>query len=251
MRAARPWTACPHGQAVEQWLDQTEQSAFGCILAAWPPLLQRLATFVLEHQVGGAVGLEKTRHAHDVRMPECGQGARFHQKAVQTVLVHRTVFGPARRHRLVAAALRQFARQVLLDRDPGVQVYFGGEVGDAEAALSQHRVDAVFEQMKAGGQYQSGVGNRRCGRGPVQERGVGVHRSAPVQHGGVVIDGRGVCQGSGHWLVQFRSSAAARATGSTPAALERSPNASVSFICPTKPGSGSIPPTKHPGTDGS
>jgi hypothetical protein len=80
-----------HGrQPVQQRLQAPGQQALAAPVVAVllrPPLLERSAAFVLQHHVGGAVGLEETCHAHDVRVAEGGQRARFGQKTFQPLLV--------------------------------------------------------------------------------------------------------------------------------------------------------------------
>ena len=61
--------------------------ASGMCLALLAPRLERLAALVLEHHVRGLVRLEEARHAHDVRMAEGGERARFDEEAVQAALV--------------------------------------------------------------------------------------------------------------------------------------------------------------------
>jgi hypothetical protein len=62
---------------------------------------------------------------------------------------------------MVGGAVGELLRQVFLHHHLGVQVHVGGGIGDAEAALAEHGVDAVFEQAEADRQDQ--VGRRRLG----------------------------------------------------------------------------------------
>ena len=76
----------------------------GDALALPAERLERLAALVLEHHVRGLVRLEEARHAHDVRMAEGGERARFQEEAVQPALVV-LVGARARQHRGVERAV--------------------------------------------------------------------------------------------------------------------------------------------------
>ena len=106
------------------------------------------------------MGLKKTGHTHDVGVAEGGQGAAFDQEAVQSALVAIAVARGVGRHGLARGAEGDLLGQVLLDGHARVEVDVGGQVGDAEATLAQHAVDAVFVQAKAGWQGQGGAGLR-------------------------------------------------------------------------------------------
>ena len=73
--------------------------------------------------------------------------------------------------------------QVLLDRHLAVEVDVGGQVGDAKAALPQHRVDAVLVQPGANRQGQGGGGQG----GAPDDGALVVRRAGPaalaLQHG--------------------------------------------------------------------
>jgi hypothetical protein len=69
-----------------------------------------------------------------------------------------------------------------------VQVDVGGQVGDAEAALAQHALDAVLEQAQALGQCQRALGQRAHAGAAVQRAVVG-RRAVCRPHPRVADDG--------------------------------------------------------------
>ena len=145
-------------QAIQQRQQQFHQRLLGHRLVLRPPGFERFAVFNFQHHVGRAVSLEETRHAHDGAVPEGRQCARFHQKALQPLLVALQVFAGHRRDHAVTGAKDNVLRQVFLDRHVGVQVHVSGQVGDAEAAFAKHAVDAVLVHRDAG---LEGHGQRR------------------------------------------------------------------------------------------
>ncbi len=151
-----------HGESVEQRRQQRHDGRLGYVLALLAPGLERLAALVLQHHVRGLVRLEEPRHAHDVRMAEGGERARFHEEAVQPVLVEVLVLVGARRDRVVGGAVGEVLRQVFLDDHLGIEVHVGRGIGDAESPLPQHPVDAVLEQPEP--VRKDGIGGRGLGR---------------------------------------------------------------------------------------
>src|SRR5262245_49412227 len=82
-------------------------------------------------------------------MAERGERARLVEEALLAPAEGLGGVGRARADGLVAAARRDVARQVLLQRDLEVQVRVGGEVGQPEAAHPEELVDAVLLQAVA------------------------------------------------------------------------------------------------------
>ena len=75
-------------------------------------------------------------------------GARLVEEALLAPVEVSAVSAERGRDRLVGAARRDVARQVLLQRDLEVEVGVGGEVGQAEAADAEQLLDAVFVQLR-------------------------------------------------------------------------------------------------------
>ena len=141
-------------QAIEQRRQQRHDCRLGNVLVVLAERLERLAALVLEHHVRGLVRLEESRHAHDVAVAERRERARFHEEAVQPALVELLVEVVARGDGVVLRAVGELLRQVFLDDDLRGEVHVGGRVSDAEAALAEHGVDAVFEEPVARGQHE-------------------------------------------------------------------------------------------------
>ncbi len=139
-----------HGrEPVEQRGHQGDDRLLGELLVAPAPRLERLAALVLEHHVRRAIRLEEAHHADDVGVAEGGEGARLHEEAVQPREVEVLVLVGARRDGVVGRAVGELLGQVLLDHHLRVEVGVGGRVDDPEAALAEHRVEAVFHQAIA------------------------------------------------------------------------------------------------------
>jgi hypothetical protein len=63
------------------------------------------------------------------------------------------MFGRARHDESAGLAQRDRGRQVLLDRHVTVELRVVGAIGDAEAALAEHRTELVGAQARAGRQH--------------------------------------------------------------------------------------------------
>ena len=74
-------------QPVEQWSRKAAQLRFRQPRVDDQQVLERLAALVVHHHVRGAIRLEIADHAHDVRVAELGERARFLQEAVKPPLV--------------------------------------------------------------------------------------------------------------------------------------------------------------------
>ncbi len=153
--------AVHHLEPVEERGQQRDDARLGDVLVLLAVGLERLAALVLEDHVGGLVGLEEARHAHDVRVAEGGEGARLDEEAVEAVLVELLVGVVARLHAVVERAVGELLGKVFLDDHLGGEVHVGGGIGDAEAALAEDAVDAVLEKAEARGQREA----RRGGLG--------------------------------------------------------------------------------------
>ena len=141
------------GQTVEQRHEERAQFVLGELAA----LLahdggEAVALLVLHHHVGGAVRLEEAEHRHDARMAEYREGLRLLQEALEAPVVIVLVALGARPDRGLALADGELDRQVLLDRDVLLEVGVPGEIGDAEAARAQDRLDLVLVEPEAGRQ---------------------------------------------------------------------------------------------------
>ena len=146
-----------HGlEPVQQRRQQIQQIALADATAVRPPLAQGLAALVLEHHVGGVVGLEEAGHAHDVGVAEGSQRARLHQEVLEATQVEVETACAAGADALVLEAIGDLRRQVFLDRHPRMQVNVRCQVGDAEAALSENPLDAIFMQTVSDRQRLAG-----------------------------------------------------------------------------------------------
>ena len=93
--------------------------------------------------------LKVAQHPHDIRMLEVGQRPRF----LDEVLEAKMVIPHGLWSRLGGdggdvLAHGQIGGEILLDGDAGIEVTVAGQVGNAKAAVSQHRLDGVFHQLK-------------------------------------------------------------------------------------------------------
>ncbi len=104
------------------------------------------ALVVVHHQIRGVVGTEKRPHTHDVGMVEARDDARLGEKVLKALAVGRFVLEAVDDHvRRRLRATGQTSRQVLLDRDPLLQVHIPGDVGDAESTgAAEHAADPVL-----------------------------------------------------------------------------------------------------------
>ena len=149
-------------EAVEQRMQDLQDLVFEQRATTLEQAVEALALLILHHHIGGVIRFKNIVHAHDAGMFELGQGARFDNEAFEPRFIFVGEFVGECQYRAILLAMRKLARQVFLDRDRTVQIVVGGEVGDAESALTKHPVDGVPMQFGAG---QKGVamGKRRCG----------------------------------------------------------------------------------------
>ncbi len=130
-----------------------------------------LAVLELHHGIGRVVGLEVAQHRHDVGMAEARQRARLVEEALAAPGEILDQARAARHHRAIAVADGAFERQVFLDRDDLGELRVEGAVGDAEAAVPDHRIEAVVAEPRAGGQGLNVVeGHGHAQPGPLDAR---------------------------------------------------------------------------------
>ena len=162
-----------------------------------------LAVLELHHGIGRAVGLEVTQHRHDMGMTEARQCAGLVEKAFAAP---GEVVGQARaaRHDLaVGLADGAFERQVFLDRDDLGELRVEGAIGDAKAAVPDHRIEPVVTEPRAGWQGLNVVeGHGHAQPGPLDARS------------------RADAQAPGHCRQGYRAAAVADA-GRRPAPMSR------------------------------
>ena len=117
----------------------------GAVLAQ--QLGDALAVLELHDGIGRAVGLEKAQHRHDVRMAEARQRPRLVEEALAAP---GEVVGKAAaaRHDLAPAAHGELDRQVFLDRHHLGELAVEGAIGDAEAAMADHRVEPIVAELE-------------------------------------------------------------------------------------------------------
>jgi hypothetical protein len=149
--------------------------------------LERLAVQQLHDDVGGAVGLEEVEDLHDRRHAvQARQRTAFGDETLAPPAEIVGHLGGTRQHRGAVLANRQRRRQVFLDRHLAAELDVARAVGNAEAALAQHRHDLVAADQLAGLKRDivdlrylaggRGTGRRRPGG---LNRGVGHGRSRP------------------------------------------------------------------------
>src|ERR1700694_289756 len=145
-------------------------------------LLERTALLVAERDVTGAIELEEPYHLHDIAMAQARHQSRLVEKRRYALLELLLIVGGLRPHRRIGSTPRQIVRQIFLDRDGFMQVGIERPIGDAEAAMAEHGVDAEFLQHRAGAQ-----------RKHVQRNLIACHhthpRSRPYQAGASRITG--------------------------------------------------------------
>ena len=138
-------------QSVQQRHHYGAQLGLTAYLLGFEQFFQALAAFVLHHHVGGAVRLEHTHHPYDVGVAEFRQGAGLGDESIQTPTVSVAVVLGDGMDVAVVAAGREFHRQKLFYRDTLIQVRIQGQIGNAEAALADHRADHVPVQCVTAG----------------------------------------------------------------------------------------------------
>ena len=165
-------------QAVEKRGSDREHRALLERPADADPFAQGLSRNEFHHHVGGAVRLEEAQDSDDIRMAERGERARFVEKPRKAPLERLRAGLGLRLDRLVLAALREVAGQVLLDRDLEVEVRVGREISQAEAPDPESLLDAVFVQLVTAWQGDL-VGHRNAATPkPRPSRGVCAGNSA-------------------------------------------------------------------------
>ncbi len=131
-----------------QRIEQRRRDAIELVLRGRPsealePSLEVLPLLEAHHHVGGGVGLEHAADAHDARMLEARQRARFQQEVGAAPIERRFMpvrFGP---HAHGGVAVAEVEGVVLLDGDEGGEIDVLGLVGNAEATRADHARNAV------------------------------------------------------------------------------------------------------------
>ncbi len=121
-------------------------------------LAHALAVLELHDGVGRAVGLEIAQHRHDVQMTETGKRTRLVEEALAAPGEVLGEARAARHHLAVAAAHGELDRQVLLDGDELGELGVEGAIGDAEAAVADHRIEPIVAEPRAGSQGLDVIG---------------------------------------------------------------------------------------------
>ena len=133
-----------HLQRIEQRRHDTiELGLRGQAAEAAQPVLEARAPLEAHHHVGGRVGLEHARHAHDRDVLEARQRARLLEEVGLAPVEGLLVTVRSRPHVHGAGALAEIVRVVFLDRDHGAEVDVLGLIGDAEPARAHHAQYAV------------------------------------------------------------------------------------------------------------
>ena len=154
-------------ETVEQRPDDQVQSSSiqGTLLLQ--ARFERLAMEHLHDDVGRPVDLEKVEDLHDAgRTVQRGQRTAFRDEAIAAPGEILGDLGRARQHGVAVLADRERDRQVFLDRDFAVELDVARAIGDAEAALAEHRQHFVASDHLAGRQrdvVDLGVTRRRAG----------------------------------------------------------------------------------------
>ena len=107
------------------------------------PPLQALALLEVEHHVAGLVVAEVAVELDDIGVVELGERLRFLDEALEPPIVVACRVLRARQHVDAVGARGDVARKVFLDGDGPAERKLLGEIRDAEAASSQHTLDAV------------------------------------------------------------------------------------------------------------
>ena len=144
MSRCRKFGRVHHLQRIEQRGDDAVELLLrGRPAEAAEPGLEALPLLEAHHHVGGGVGLEHARDAHDARVLEARQRARLLQEVGAAPVEGLLVALRLRPHAHGAVAVAEVEGVVLLDRDHGAEVDVLGLVGDAEPARAHHAHDAV------------------------------------------------------------------------------------------------------------
>ena len=107
------------------------------------PGLEAVPLLEAHHHVGGGVGLEHARDAHDARVLEARQRARFLQEVGAAPVERLPVAVGLGLDAHGGVAVAEVEGVVFLDGDQGAEIDVLGLVGDAEAARAHHPLDAV------------------------------------------------------------------------------------------------------------
>ena len=107
------------------------------------PGLEALPLLEPHHHVGGGVGLEHARDAHDAGVLEAGKRARLLQEVRAAPFERLLVAVGLRPHAHRPVAVTEVERVVFLQSDRGAELDVFGHVGNAEAARAHHPLDAI------------------------------------------------------------------------------------------------------------
>ncbi|MDJ0779804.1 MAG: hypothetical protein QNJ85_18180 [Gammaproteobacteria bacterium] len=133
-------------EPVEDWQQYAEQALLAEMFALVDQRFQVYPALEVHDDVAGIVVLEKTVYPDNVGMFEASQGLCFLQESLQPPAIDLGLIFRNWLHRFRRIPGRKLDRQVFLDRDLVFQVGVVGEVGDAESALAENRLDFVPEQ---------------------------------------------------------------------------------------------------------
>ena len=111
-------------------------------------MAEGLTVYILQHQIGRAVGLKKAVHLVQMRVVKASQGARLVQKPLQPPVIVRGIGSGVGHHGAPRETCGKVARQVFLERHTFSQIGVIGQIGDAKAALAEHVVNLVFFQAR-------------------------------------------------------------------------------------------------------
>ncbi len=139
-------------QTVEQWSQYCLERRFVGLGCARKLVRKRFPYLVLSEHIRRAVRLEMAVDPHDVRMHEPGKRPGFDHELRQSLLKVRFAVFAHRRYDAVRRAPRQIGRKILLEYDVLLQDGVVCEIGDSEAARTQHGLDPVLEQHASGRQ---------------------------------------------------------------------------------------------------
>ena len=138
-------------QAVEQGPQDPVDLLRGEPAVPGNPVFERLAAQQLHDDVGRAVGFEEVEDMHDRRHAmQAGERAALGDEAIAPPAEIVGHLGRARQYGGAILPDSQRRRQVFLDRDLAIELNVARPVGDAEAALPQHRQDLVPADRLAG-----------------------------------------------------------------------------------------------------
>ena len=133
-----------HLQRVEERGDDAVELLLrGRPAEALEPGLEALPLLEAHHHVGGRVGLEHARDAHDARMLEARERARFLQEVGAAPFERLLVALGLRPHAHARVAVAELVGVIFLEGDGRAELDVLGLIGDAEAARADHPLDAV------------------------------------------------------------------------------------------------------------